>query len=258
MPRLSSSLSLAAIVTAAGLSQASFGALSSPGLTGNTQYDSWYSFSSSNYPGTGSFPGTTMWSPIASPDGGDGLLVKVANGSGGGPYVGSSSIYFGGFSGDANVNGGTLAVTDSTPVSGLQTVAFQVKIGEATTYDFYNDVLPVLTITFADTSTQTISATYSTITEQLYNGTVTMPTGEEPLYINTYLLLWDLSDVSGTITGISVDFTAVQHAQVYDLRLDQSDADEAASLYAAAVPEPAAVSLLALGAGAMIMRRRRR
>lgn len=264
MIRLSSLLTVAAVATIAGFSHVSFGALSdplaNPGLTGNTQSDVWYDFSSANYPGTGSFPGTSMWSPIASPDAysgnGDGLLVKVSNGAGGGPYMASSSIYFGGFA-TGNTYGGTLALTDSTPVSNLQTVAFQIKIGAAALYEFYNDVFPTLTLTFADDSTQTIAATYTTITDQIYNGTVEMPTGTEDIYINTYLLLWDLSEVAGTITNVSVSFDGVQHIQIYGLRLDQSDVDNAAAIYAATVPEPTAIGLLGIGAGAMMLRRRR-
>ncbi len=78
--------------------------------------------------GYGTFPGSGNWpAPIQSNVGGDATLNKTANGAGGGPYPASGSIYFGGFSGDQNVNGGTLAVTDNSPVANLQTVVFQAR-----------------------------------------------------------------------------------------------------------------------------------
>lgn len=69
---------------------------------------------------------------------------------------------------------------------------------------------------------QNISATASTVLDRFYNGTVQMPSGPEDVYINTYLLQWDLSAV-GPVTSFSIQFDGVQHAQVYALRLDESN-----------------------------------
>lgn len=220
-------------------------------LSGNTQNDGWTNaaLTSAANPGYGSFPGSGAWpAPIPSNVGGDASLNKVSNGTGGGPYPASSSIYFGGFSGDLNVNGGTLAVTDSTPVANLQTVVFQIEIGEASTYDFYNGVLPTLSY---NGGTQMLTADYISLT-QVYNGTVEMPTGEEPVYINTYALQWDLSGVSETISSFTISFTGVQHGQVYAMQLDQSD------MMTQAVPEPSTYALMALGAGVICWHMRRK
>lgn len=215
--------------------------------------------------GTGSFPGTTLWAPKASQINtvigdaggteGGANLTKVSNGTGGGAYAASSGIYFGGFSGDANVNGGTLAVVDSSPLAGLQNISFQVGIGEASTYDFYNHVLPTLTYTTSLGTVSSIVASSSSILEAVNNGTVSMPTGEEPIYINQYLLQWDLSSITQPITSFSINFTGVQHAQLYGLTLTQ------ASGAIAAVPEPSTYAMLLSGMAMMgvvgAVRRRR-
>lgn len=229
------------------------------GLTGNTTSEGWNDLSSSAITGYGTFPGTGAWpGPIASqigPDAGTSGLSKTANGLAGGPYAASGSMYFGGFSSVPNTNGGTLGVSPTVALAGLQTVVFQIEIGEAMTYDFYNQILPTLTYTVGGMST-TVAASYSSLYSQVDNGTVSMPTGEETVYINAYALQWDLSSVTGEITGFSVDFTAVQHGQLYSLHLQQSDEAFASSLLPTAIPEPASLSLL--GAGALAFLRRRR
>ena len=220
-------------------------------LSGNTQNDGWTNpaLTAAANPGYGSFPGSGAWpAPIQSNVGGDAYLSKVSNGTGGGPYPASGSIYFGGFSGDANVNGGTLSVTDATPLANLQTVVFQIEIGEASTYDFYNGVLPTLSY---NGGTQFLTADYVSLS-QVFNGTVEMPTGTEPIYINTYALQWDLSGISETISTFSISFSGVQHSQVYSMQLDQSDT------MTQAVPEPSTYALMALGAGVVCWHLRRK
>lgn len=234
-------------ITAAG----AMGDTIDPALTGNTQHDAWDDITSVNYPGYGSFPGSGAWpAPIASnqPGSGDATIDKVANGSGGGPYPAGGGLYFGGFSSTPNTFGGTLGVRDNTVVSNLSNVVFQVEIGEAWTYDFYNDILPVLSF---NGGSQQIAATTSAIVEQIDNGTVDMPTGPETVYINTWLVQWDLSAYAGTITDFEITFSAVQHAQVYSLRLDQSDTFATVN-----VPAPASLALAALGALTATRRRR--
>lgn len=251
---------LAALIPGAAAAQPVFvagEALINPAIAGNTDYDGWVGLTAGNYPGFGGFPGTSAWpSGIGSnraldnsfnaSESGDAELVKVSNGAAGGPYLASGSIYFGGFSSELNYDGGTLAVQDSTPVSDLQNVIFQIQIGEAWGYDLHNRELPVLEF---NSGAQALSATNSLLIDQFYNGTVEMPTGDEDVFINTYLVQWDLSGIAEPITSLSVSFTGVQHAQLYALRLDQSD------VYTP-VPTPGALALVGLG-GAVSLRRRR-
>ncbi len=236
----------------------SFGAmaLDPAPLPGAKQSDAWPSLTLFDYPGYGGFPGSGAWpGPMQSAtpnagNNGDAYLTKVANGPGGGPYPASGSIYYGGFSAEVNYNGGTLAVTDSTPVSGLSNIVFQIQIGEAWTYDFLNHELPTLSYTAGSESATGVAATSSFVLEKFYNGTVEMPTGDEDIFINTYLLQWDLSGVTEPITSFSISFTGVQHAQLYALQLDQSDTFQA-------VPEPGTAALAVLGGAFVLLRRPR-
>jgi hypothetical protein len=257
-----SRLFLATLIAAA--PAASLASFVNPNLSGNTQYDGWDDYQSapsdprtnivaSANPGFPGFPGSGAW-PAAgigsgSTGSGDATLHKTTNGTGGGPYPASGSIYFGGFSGAINNNGGTLAVRDATPVAGVENVVFQVQIGEAWTYDFFNGALPTLSF---NGGSQNLVATASQLVDSLFNGTVQMPTGPEDVFINTHLLQWDLSGL-GPITDFTVSFTGVQHAQVYGLRLDQSD-----SFALVSVPEPTSLAFWAIGALAMTVSRRRR
>jgi len=233
-------------------------ALVAPALPGDTQYDGWIGLTSTNYAGYGGFPGSAAWpAPIGSnrtaantfnaAEPGDAGVIKTSNGTGGGPYPAGGSIYFGGFSADVNNFGGTLAVSDAAPVAGLSNVVFQVQIAEAWTFDFYNGVLPTLSY---NGGTQQLAATASLITDQFFNGTIEMPSGPEDIFINTYLLQWDLSGVSATVSDFSISFSGVQHAQLYGMQLDQSN------VYSP-VPAPGALALAGLGALAAARRRRR-
>ena len=73
-----------------------------------------------------------------------------------------------------------------------------------------------------------------------------------------YLLQWDLSGVAETINAFSIQFTGVQHAQLYALQLDQSSVYSPV-VSASPVPEPSSFAALAgLGAiGFAALRRRR-
>ncbi|OJW21017.1 MAG: hypothetical protein BGO49_30160 [Planctomycetales bacterium 71-10] len=251
LPFAAPALVAAAFALAAPPAQADPIALTDPGLPGNTAYSEWARLTAPPYTGYPGFPGSGAWpAPMAAQAGSAGAeLSKVANGTGGGPYPASGSIYFGGFSADVDNNGGTLAVSDSAAIAGLQQVSFQIQIGEAWTYDFWNHALPTLSY---NGGSQNLAATTSGLLEQYYNGTVDMPTGPEDVYINTYLLNWDLSGIADPITSFSISFTGVQHAQLYKLRVDESD-----TVATAAVPEPSSLALLACGGSLALLIRRR-
>lgn len=218
-------------------------------LTGNVSDNYWSDLSSTGTgPGYGGFPGTTPWPApgIASQqnvNGSAAYLTKV-NGPAGGPYPAGGSIYFGGFSAAVNYNGGQIIATDSTPVADLETVVYQVAIGEAWTYDFWNDAAPTLTLNLAGGGTTTVAADFSETLAKIDNGTVSMPTGEEVVYINLYAYQWDLSSYDD-IASYSLSFNGVQHAQLYDLRLTQSDT----FTQVVAVPEAGTYALFTAGLG---------
>lgn len=244
-------------------------------LLGNRAFDGWTTanLTAPSNPGFGSFPGTGVW-PSAIQSGtthatygnGDAGLYKVKNPAGGGPYPATGSIYFGGFSGDINNEGGTLAVYDANPIANLKTVVFQVVFGEAWTYDFFNDAAPVLKVNGVTVNggvagslpTGTaVDLTYRETLVREYNGTIEMPTGMEDLYNNLHAFQYDLSGFAAPITSFSLEFTGVQHSQLYALQLDQSDAFMSTTAWQP-VPEPATIAALTLGVGALLRRRNKK
>lgn len=187
--------------------------------------------------GGGMFPGMTMWAPYKSQFGTSttqGDLIKTANGTGGGPYPAGSSIYYGGASPVANTNGGSLAVKGYA-VPNVKTVTFQLSIGEAYGYSLWDadgnglgpEDMPKLKVYGPEGQLlDTLTATHSDIVKKAYNGSMQMPPGsglDEDIYINTFGFQWNLSGIEGTIASFQADWTGVQHAQLWSLRLDQTD-----------------------------------
>lgn len=231
-------------------------------LTGNTSYDGWSNagLTAGSNPGfPGFFTSTTAWpnaigSNVAGS--GDATLNKTANGAGGGPYPASGSLYFASFGDVPNTFGGSLAVTEATPLAELKTIVFQLEIGEAWTYDLYNHTLPTLTYTYndgtGDVTVSSVVADFSSVLVKADNGTVEMPSGTETVYINLYAMQWDLSAVNGEITNFSIEFSGVEHAQVYAMQLDQGDT------MVQVVPEPSTYAMIVAGCAMLLWRMRRR
>jgi hypothetical protein len=237
-------------------------------LDGNTSYDGWNNLTAANYPGFPAFPGTGNW-PHAivanTPGSGDATFNKIANGNGGGAEPAGSSIYNGGFSADPNTQGATFAVADATPLASLQTVIFQLDIGEAFGLDLYNGTAPTLTYT-TGFGTFTEAAAFSDILIRYDTGeSVDMPIGPggelEPveIYQNLRAYQFDLSGVGDPIASFEIDYTGVQHSQIYAMQLDQSDAVYSQPAYIQAVPEPSTYALASLaGGGGLLLHTLRR
>lgn len=247
-----------------------------PPLSGSTQqYDGWEAIhyqddevdiwqsalstsANPSFSGNPAFPGTGNWpGSITSKQGStghDAALSKLSNNgtNSAGPYLTSSSLYFsGGYSGAAAVFAGTLGISDATPVANLANVVFQIEFGEFAGWDFYNHQLPVLNY---NGGSQALQPNFNLVTNKIQNGTFedpTTPGNMLPVYINTYLMQWDLSGVAGPINNYSIVFSGAQHAQLYAMRLDASDAY-------ALVPEPASAALLAGIPALLLLKRRRR
>ena len=222
--------------------------------SGSSGSDAWVNVNSANFFGYGGFPGNSPWpAPIGSngTGSGDADLSRVAGSpTGGGPFLSSSSIYFGNFSQIPNALGGTLRVSDSTPLANLKTLVFQIQIGEATGYDLYS--APALKI---NGGSSIVNPLFSGILNRFQSGTFPSPaTGlDEPVYVNTRGYQWDVSSL-GAITSFAIDFSGVTHSQIYGLKLDQSS-----SVFSTAViPEPNVGGLVLAGAFFFLICRRAR
>lgn len=192
---------------------------------GNTSYDGWKDLTRDYYStyGMGSWP-----SGISSnaPQTGDAQLVKIT----GEAYPGSESIYFPSMNLNQNELGGTLAIQDSTPLAGVRTIVLQVKIGEGLLHDFHTpDGYPVLKINQGGAS---IEPTFSKRLNQVPSGSYELSENEVyPIYINTWAFQWNL-DQGVTVDLFQIEFSAVTHAQVYALQLDQTSVLEPQQVFA--------------------------
>jgi hypothetical protein len=190
------------------------------GSGGTNRSSGWSGVNSQNYTGYGSFPGNSPWpSPIRANQGITNPTLNRTAGSptGGGPFLATDSIYFGSFSQVPNALGGTLRLSDTNPLSNLRTVVFQIQIGEALGYDFFEPSgFPKLSLN-GETST---FASFTNLVNRYQNGVFPSPeTGQdEPVYIDTLAFQWNLG--STPATSYNIDFSGVTHSQVYALRLD--------------------------------------
>ena len=193
---------------------------------GSFSYDGWINLTVTNFSEYGGFPGNSTWtySIGSNAEGpGDSVLVRIAGApTGGGPFPSDNSIYFGSYQQNTNVLGGTLGILELTPVSNLKTVVLQIQIGEADGYDFHKPGgLPVLKVYG---QTIAISASFEPVLVGRYqNGIFPSPETEqdEPVYVNTWAFQWNL-DQGVTVDSFQIEFSAVTHAQVYALQLDQT------------------------------------
>lgn len=198
---------------------------------GATSFDGWVNMNSVNFPGFGSFPGSSPW---LNPDesvktagsndlnSGDAEIVRISGGQdGGGPIFLSESLYFGSFVQVPNALGGTLRISDSTPVAGVKTITLQVEIGEAVGYGFKSpEGYPILKV---NGQPSTYAPSHSVLLNRYQSGTYDSPeTGEEPIYVKTVGYQWNVENI-GPVDSIQIEFSAVTHSQIYEIRLDQTD-----------------------------------
>jgi hypothetical protein len=216
---------------------------------GTTSYSAWSNVNAFNYSGYGSFPGNQPWpSPITATEGSTTASLNRIAGSptGGGPFLASESIYFGNFAQVPNALGGTLQVFDNAPLFNLKTLVFQIQIGEATGFDFYQPLgFPKISINSGSYS----SATFTNLVNRYQNGVFPSPeTGQdEPIYINTWAYQWNFT--TNGFDTLAIDFSGVTHSQIYALRMDGTSVFQNTPV----IPEPSIYALLLLAFGIIII-----
>ncbi len=264
-------------------------------LNGTKKDDGWYNLSASTKTKTvdgtsvtiagipgGGFPGMAplpnVVSQVKSDTDDSATFRKVSNGTTGGAFPSSDSLYAGSFSSAYNFNGSKLGVFETAPVENLANVVFQVELGGANGYDFYQpsvgttttvggasalevgaltvtNYFPTLNLTFSNNTTAQLSANWAELTTKGQNGTTSAGGTEEPIYINLYAFQWDLSGYSN-ISSFNVTFDVVAHSQTYAARLTQSDTFN--QVVAVPVPEPESYAMILAGLGLVGFAARRR
>jgi hypothetical protein len=191
---------------------------------GNTSYDGWKDLTRDYYIdyGMGSWPSGISSNP---PQIGAAQLVKIT----GEAYPLNESIYFPSMNLNQNELGGTLAIQDSAPLAGVRTIVLQVKIGESLLHDFHTPSgYPLLKINQGGTLIGTpIAPSFSTKVDREPNGFY----DKYPIYINTWAFQWNL-DQGFTVGSFQIEFSAVTHAQVYALQLDQTSVLQSQQIFA--------------------------
>lgn len=211
---------VAALVLTGAASRAQFYEFTFPG---ESSFDGWENLNSSTFP-YGWFPGSAAWpGPVGSnaEGSGDADLIRVAGANGGGPFFASDSLYFGGVNPTPNTLGGTLRVADATPVAGVRTIVFQIQTGEAYAHDFHlPSGLPVLKL---NGSTNGVVPASIAVLNRFYDGEFDVDEDQsEAMFVNTWGFEWHLPE--GEVTSFAIDFSAVMHARIHRMRLDQSSA----------------------------------
>ena len=71
-------------------------------------------------------------------------------------------------------------------------------------------------------ATTSLTPTYSKVINSYQDGYFESPeTGDEPIFVKTWAYQWNVGNL-GNITSIQMEFSAVTHAQIYAIRLDQT------------------------------------
>lgn len=188
---------------------------------GVTSYDGW------NAPQLNGWPTATQPN---MPNSGSALLSRqIRPEDNAQPVLGGESIYFFAFTQEANDFGSTLRVADASPVAGVRTITLQVQMGEALGYGFFEPSgYPKLKINGQEGG---VSPAYTVILDTYQNGTFDSPiTGEEPVYVRIWGFQWDIDEGVG-VSQLAIDFSAVTHAQVYEVQLDQTDALQSSPVF---------------------------
>ena len=141
-------------------------------------------------------------------------------------------------------------ITSSGPLSDLESLTLQLSFAQGLTGAFGGTptdyfAVPSLKLTLDDDSTVTLPFTFSLLES---SGSVYVPAINGNDVVNQWGYQWDLSSVSGSIVGYSIDFQMPYHGVVLGADIVESDAIQTTSVLEA-VPEPSTWALLALAGG---------
>ncbi|MEM9166889.1 MAG: PEP-CTERM sorting domain-containing protein [Planctomycetota bacterium] len=223
-----------------------------PNLPGTTDFDGWDNLTVSNPQVANANPAFPDFLTAANPwpeaiesvltQGTPGALDDDATGNAtfdktsGFGYPASVSIY------STPFGNGTYNVSDDDIIAGLETVVFQIRIGEGSAGTLAGD--PTLTIN--GTTTVPLFEGGSTGIEIIPN-----PFGGGTIGVPTFGYQWDVSGL-GPINSIDVDFdTAGTSTTIFALQLDQGS-----QFVDINIPTPGSLALL--GMGGLVAARRRR
>ncbi|WOO42643.1 hypothetical protein [Rubellicoccus peritrichatus] len=200
-------------------------------LSGNSATANWADLTAANYPTSAGYnnfmTNTAGWTTPISADAGSATLDKVA-GTGG--YPATASIY--NFTAE-----GSLVISNSSPLSGLETLIVQVDLGGLFTSN------PVLNY---NGGSQALVADFSAITTGDFSFVNPSAPGP-PAPTSNFAFQWDLSGVVNPITSYEVAWTTDEHVTTFGIQLDTGD-----TFSGQAIPEPSTYAA-AFGAFALVI-----
>ncbi len=230
--------------------------LASFALPGATEFEAWENLSNTNaqvaaaaatpstaddFPG---FPGSGPWPTALTPDGAGSAGNAGFNKTSGNGYTATQAIYnFPGFA-PQPPNPGDYSIDNSTPLTGLQTVVFQIDVGQG---NGFFDAVPILSVN-AGASQLNADFTSTSIGRSFSNP----QDPGETLDSTIFAFQWDLSSF-GAIADYSVQWASAEHSTIYAMQLDSGNS------FTQVVPEPSAFTAIAGLAvlGLAAVRRRR-
>ncbi len=221
-------------------------ALVDPGLTGTAETEIWSGLTGTNYPDYPDFSDTgdggfsSLWPSPISPTGVGSAGKADFDKVGGGGYPASNSLY-------NHTIPGTYRVANGNPLSGLETVVFQIDLGAGSPGFFAST--PVLNY---DSGTQNLAPDFS----EVGTGDFSSAFGGPPVPTTLHAFQWDLSSIPGPVSDYQIVWTTDTFATTFELGLYSSDTYTGNSI--TAVPEASMTGAVLGILGFACLRRRSR
>lgn len=187
----------------------------------SNEFSGWENLNNAHFPQAnygGEFPGTEPWFIPIDPNVTGSVLNSSFTKVGGNGYTATDGIY-------TPFGGGEFQVSSTSVVSGLETVIFQIDIGDG---DVPFNAIPTLSF---NGGTQQLAAAYSMISPGSFVF-VNLNDPGPPMISSNHSFQWDLSSL-GPITSYTIDWATGNHTQVYGMQTHTGD-----SFTGFAIPEP--------------------